>query len=42
MTGTFSTAVQATEDPEFFDLSLHIKPIWTDRTDGRWLYVEQA
>ena len=42
MTGTFSSAAQAAEDPEFFDVDLHITPIWTDREDGRWLYVEQA
>lgn len=42
MTGTFSSAAQAAEDPEFFDVSLHVTPIWTDREDGRWLYVEQA
>jgi len=42
MTGTFSSAAQAAEDPEFFGISLHMAPIWTDRDDGRWLYVEQA
>ena len=42
MAGTFSSAVQAAEDPEFFDLSLHVSPIWPDRTDGHWFYVEQA
>jgi hypothetical protein len=42
MTGSFSSAVQAAEDPEYFDISLHMTPIWTDREDGRWLYVEQA
>lgn len=42
MTGSFSSAAQAAEDPEFFDISLHMAQIWSDRTDGRWLYVEQA
>ena len=42
MTGTFSSAAQAAEDPDFFDVDLHIRPVWTDRDDGRWLYVEQA
>lgn len=42
MTGTFSSAVQAADDPEFFDVSLHMTPIWPGRADGRWLYVEQA
>jgi hypothetical protein len=42
MAGTFSSAAQAAEDTEFFEVSLHMAPIWTDRTDGRWLYIEQA
>ena len=42
MAGTFSSAAQAAEDPDFFDISLHMAPIWTERADGRWLYVEQA
>lgn len=42
MTGSFSSAVQASEDPEFFDISLHMATIWPDREDGHWLYVEQA
>ncbi len=42
MTGTFSSAVQAADDPDFFDISLHIAAIWPDREDGEWLYVEQA
>ena len=42
MTGTFSSAAQAAEDPEFLDISLQMTPIWSGRTDGRWLYVEQA
>jgi CpeT protein len=42
MAGTFSSAVQAAEDPDFFAVSLHMAPIWTDRSDGSWLYLEQA
>ena len=43
MTGTFSSAAQAKADPDdYFDIQLVMVPIWTDRTDGRWLYVEQA
>ncbi len=42
MAGSFSSAVQAAEDPRFFDLSLHVAPVWPDRTDGHWFYVEQA
>jgi len=42
MAGSLSSRVQAQADPEYFDIRLHMLPIWTDRTDGRWLYVEQA
>jgi hypothetical protein len=42
MAGSFSTAAQAADDPAFLDIRLHMVPIWTDRTDGHWLYVEQA
>jgi hypothetical protein len=42
LTGSFSSAVQASEDPDFFDVSLQMARIWPDRTDGNWLYVEQA
>ena len=43
MTGTYSSAAQAADDPEnFFHVRLVTTPIWTDRTDGHWLYVEQA
>lgn len=42
LAGHYSSAAQAKEDPSFFDVRLHIVPVWTDRTDGPWLYVEQA
>lgn len=43
MTGSFSSARQAAEDPDsYFDIRLHMVPIWTERSDGPWLYVEQA
>jgi CpeT protein len=43
MTGSFSSQEQSQADPEnYFDIRLEMVPIWTDRTDGRWLYVEQA
>ncbi len=43
MTGSFSSQAQALEQPDdYFDIRLFMEPIWTDRTDGRWLYVEQA
>ena len=42
MEGSFSSEEQSANDPEYPDLRLHIKKIWQDRTDGKWLYVEQA
>lgn len=43
MTGTFSSEAQAAEDPDhYFEIRLVMLPIWTDRDDGPWLYVEQA
>jgi CpeT protein len=42
LTGSFSSEAQSKADPEFFDVRLHMTPIWTSRTDGPWLYVEQA
>ena len=42
MSGSFSSGEQAQQDPDFFHIVLHMSPIWRDRTDGVWLYVEQA
>jgi hypothetical protein len=42
MTGAFSSAEQAASDPAYYDITIHVAAIWPDRTDGRWLYVEQA
>jgi hypothetical protein len=42
LTGTFTSAEQARGDRNFRDVTLHVAPIWPDRTDGPWLYVEQA
>lgn len=43
MAGSYSSAAQAAADPENFrDIRLVMVPIWPDRTDGPWLYVEQA
>jgi CpeT protein len=41
MTGSFNSAEQATADSSYFNISLHMYPIWTER-EGNWLYVEQA
>lgn len=43
LTGTFDSLDQAAADTEnFFEIRLVTIPIWTERTDGRWMYVEQA
>ena len=42
MSGSFSSADQAQSDTSYFDIRLEMTPIWTSRTDGCWLYVEQA
>ncbi|MEY4118526.1 MAG: phycocyanobilin lyase CpcT [Planctomycetota bacterium] len=42
LAGSYSSAEQSKADPEFFEVHLKMAPIWTDRTDGHWLYVEQA
>ncbi len=40
MTGSFSSSQQAGKDTSYFDITLHMYPIWKDK--GKWLYVEQA
>jgi CpeT protein len=42
MNGSFSSRAEALEDTSYFDARLEIVPIWTDRPDGYWVYVEQA
>lgn len=42
LTGSFSSADQARGHQNFRAATLHITPIWTDRSDGPWLYLEQA
>ena len=42
MTGTFDSRAQAEADEAFFNIRLVMLPIWEDRADGPWLYVEQA
>lgn len=40
--GKYSSAAQASRDTSFYNISLVMTPIWPERTDGIWLYVEQA
>jgi len=42
MEGRYSSAAQAARDPEYRDIRLSMTPIWRDRADGPWLFVEQA
>lgn len=42
LVGSFSSAAQADRDPDFRAIERHVVPIWTDRVDGPWLYVEMA
>ncbi|MFO0827129.1 MAG: chromophore lyase CpcT/CpeT [Phycisphaerales bacterium] len=42
MVGSYSSAEQAKKDPDFRDIRLHMSRIWAARSDGPWLYVEQA
>ncbi len=42
MTGAFSSQAQAASDTTYFDIRLEMWPMWAQRDDGVWLYVEQA
>jgi CpeT protein len=42
MTGQFSTERHSKEDTTYFHIHLCMHPIWEEREDGYWLYVEQA
>lgn len=43
MAGAFDSRDQHLADTaNYFDIRLHMKPIWRNREDGVWLYVEQA
>lgn len=43
MAGTYTSEAQASTDPDnFINVRLVMTPIWTERSDARWLYVEQA
>ncbi len=42
MAGEFSSEAQSKQDTSYFHIKLRMKPIWKDRTDGYWFYVEQS
>lgn len=43
MAGTFSSRAQHDAAPDdYFDIRLVMIPVWEERDDGPWLYVEQA
>ena len=42
MQGSFSSADHAKRDSSYYSISLKIIPVWEQRTDGIWMYIEQA
>lgn len=42
MMSQFSREAKAKSDSAFFNILLHVVPIWQNRTNGYWPYVEQA
>lgn len=42
LTGSFTNAAQARGDQNFRATALNVTTIWNDRSDGPWLYLEQA
>jgi hypothetical protein len=42
MSGHFSNQQQALKDSDYFDVRLHMVPIWKERSSGHYLYMEQA
>lgn len=42
MVGSFSSKEQAEMDSSYFNIELEMVQIWKDRTDGPWIYVDQA
>ncbi|WP_173021338.1 chromophore lyase CpcT/CpeT [Lewinella sp. W8] len=41
MTGSFDSSLQASVKEDYYNIVLHMEPIWLDKP-GNWLYVEQA
>ena len=40
--GSFSSEEQSLRDTTYFNIILHMKRMWHERTDGIWIYAEQA
>ena len=40
--GSYSSEEQSKNDTDYYDIRLHMKSIWKERSDGFWFYVEQA
>jgi len=39
MSGAFSSEAQSKTDSAFFNISLKMKPIWTNKKGENWLYI---
>lgn len=42
MQGSYSSEEQSQNDSDYYNISLEMKKIWTDKPNGYWFYVEQA
>lgn len=42
LSGSFSSEEQSKNDSDFFNISLEMYRIWSEREDGYWMYIEQA
>lgn len=42
MIGSFTSAEQAAQDTDYYDIELEMRRIWLRDAEGIWLYVEQA
>ncbi|MBX7241805.1 MAG: chromophore lyase CpcT/CpeT [Bacteroidia bacterium] len=40
--GIFSSEEQSINDPQYFNINVVMRPVWTERRDGYWIYVEQS
>jgi len=42
LTGSFNSEEQSKNDSDYFNISLEMHRIWSERVDGYWFYIEQA